>query len=330
MEIRDVPVAALSDTALLRREAVGDAAIVVTDLDTGARGEPVRALDASLTSVVVGLTDSVEPRAHALASLCDVVLARSDRLAFDAVTATVAECPVASRSLAVLLRGAEQRSLDDGLLAESAVYSALQGAREFAAWRASRPPRPRRAEREPVVVARNQGVLDITLDRPHARNALDTAMRDALIDAFGLAAVDESVTAVHLRGVGPSFCAGGDLDEFGSFADPATAHLVRLDHSVARAIATIADRVIAHLHGACVGSGIELPAFADTVLADPTTTIALPELSLGLIPGAGGTVSLTRRIGRHRTAWLALTGLSVDAETALEWGLVDRIEARSV
>src|SRR5439155_24814131 len=102
--------------------------------------------------------------------------------------------------------------------------------------------------------------------------------------------------------------AGGDLDEFGSFPDPATAHILRLRQSVGRRIEGVTDRVTAHLHGACVGSGIELPAFAGRVVAAESTRIALPELSLGLVPGAGGTVSLPRRIGRQRTARLALTG----------------------
>jgi enoyl-CoA hydratase/carnithine racemase len=74
-----------------------------------------------------------------------------------------------------------------------------------------------------------------------------------------------------------------------------------------------------------VGSGIELPAFAGRVRAAPDTQISLPELSLGLIPGAGGTVSLTRRAGRHRTTRLALTGEVLDATTALDWGLVDEV-----
>jgi enoyl-CoA hydratase/carnithine racemase len=78
------------------------------------------------------------------------------------------------------------------------------------------------------------------------------------------------------------------------------------------------------LHGACAGSGIELPAFAGSVAARPGTRIWLPELAMGLIPGAGGTVSLPRRIGRGRTAWMALSGRPVDVPTALEWGLVDR------
>ena len=83
--------------------------------------------------------------------------------------------------------------------------------------------------------------------------------------------------------------------------------------------------VTAHLHGACAGSGIELPAFAGRVIAAPSTTISLPELSLGLIPGAGGTVSLPGASGGIRTTRLALTGERLDAATALEWGLVDAI-----
>jgi enoyl-CoA hydratase/carnithine racemase len=176
-----------------------------------------------------------------------------------------------------------------------------------------------------VAVARVGDVLTITLDRPHVRNALSTAVRDGLVEAFGLAALDRSIVEVHLRGAGPDFCAGGDLDDFGTFPDPAHAHLLRLQQSVGRAVAAVAGRVTAHVHGACVGSGVELPAFAATVVADPTARFSLPEVTLGLVPGAGGTVSIPRRIGRHRTARLALTGEVVDAATARAWGLVDAV-----
>jgi enoyl-CoA hydratase/carnithine racemase len=225
----------------------------------------------------------------------------------------------------MLLRGAEERSIEDGLLAESAVYSSLQAGPEFAAWRASRPRRDRPPDGDAVALTRSGDVLQVVLSRPHVRNALNTTMRDQLVEAFDLAALDPSIHAIHLRGAGEAFCAGGDLDEFGTFPDPASAFVVRLRQSVGRRIAAVADRVTAHLHGACMGSGIELPAFAGTVLADPGAVIGLPEVSLGLIPGAGGTVSLPRRIGRHRTALLALTGAPIDAATALTWGLVDAI-----
>jgi enoyl-CoA hydratase/carnithine racemase len=74
-----------------------------------------------------------------------------------------------------------------------------------------------------------------------------------------------------------------------------------------------------------VGAGIELPAFAAHVVAHPGAFFQLPEIGMGLIPGAGGTVSLPRRIGRQRTAWLALTGRRLDAPTALAWNLIDEV-----
>jgi enoyl-CoA hydratase/carnithine racemase len=90
-------------------------------------------------------------------------------------------------------------------------------------------------------------------------------------------------------------------------------------------LSACAERVRARVHGACVGAGIELPAFAAHVSASADASFRLPEVSMGLVPGAGGTASLTRRIGRQRTAWMALSGEAVDAGTALAWGLVDEI-----
>jgi enoyl-CoA hydratase/carnithine racemase len=271
--------------------------------------------------VVVGLVDrDSEISDH---PTCDVVVTGDDDRA--AITEMVAVRPLAATALATLLRAAGHRSVDDGLLTESAVYSALQAGPEFAAWRATRPARDRGDRGARVRVERVDDQLHLTLARPDARNALDTAMRDELVDALALAAADRSITEVHLRGEGHVFCAGGDLDEFGSRPDPATAHVVRLLQSAGRAIDAVGDRVIVHLHGACRGSGVELPAFAGHVVATADTTFGLPEVGLGLIPGAGGTVSLPRRIGRHRTAWLGLSGLAIDASTALDWGLVDEV-----
>lgn len=311
---------------------VAEGRVLVVDLDDSRSPmttEAVPELHSGVSAVVVGVTDRPAPLAHPAAGACDVVLGRDDP-ALHEIVATVERNPTAAVAVAALLRGAERRTVDDGLLAESAVYSALQAGPELARWRAANPPRRRppevRPAEPPVRVDRCGGVLTITLDRPHVRNALDIAMRDALVDALALAAADPAIAEVHLRGAGPAFCAGGDLDEFGSFPDAASAHLVRLQQSIGRAIDAVAERVTAHLHGACVGSGIELPAFAGHVIAAPDTRISLPEVSLGLVPGAGGTVSLPRRIGRWRTARLALTGEWVDAPTALEWGLVDAIE----
>jgi enoyl-CoA hydratase/carnithine racemase len=175
-----------------------------------------------------------------------------------------------------------------------------------------------------VLLDRDEDTLTITLNRPERHNAYSTAMRDALIEGLELARLDPSITEVRLRGAGPSYCAGGDLAEFGT-ASPAAAHLVRLARSAGRLVHELRDRVTVDVHGACIGAGVEIPSFAGRVNARPDAFFQLPELAMGLIPGAGGTVSLTARIGRWRTAYLALTADRIPADTALAWGLVDAI-----
>ncbi len=243
------------------------------------------------------------------------------------VLAAIEAAPLASASLAVLLRASESRSVAEGLLAESAVYGVLQAGPEFRTWRVGNPVRDRRRETGDAVHCRRQGdTLHVRLSRPAVCNALDAQMRDALAGCLQVAATDPGLT-VRLSGDGPAFCSGGHLDEFGSRADPATAHILRLTRSVGWMLHQLAGRTQVFVHGACRGSGVELPAFCGSVAADPGATFGLPELSMGLIPGAGGTVSLPLRIGRHRTAWLAFTGQAIDAATALRWGLVDEIAA---
>ena len=277
----------------------------------------------SLPFVIVGATHGeVDP---AWLELCDVVLAEDDP-ALGRVEENLAARPIAGTTLALLLRAAPQRSIADGLVAESAAYSVLQSGPEFAAWRSANPPRSDRDDAPRVRTERAGDTLVITLVRPKRLNALDAQMRDELMDALTLAAADDGITNVEWRGEGKSFCAGGDLDECGTRPDPATAHLVRLQRSVGRTLAALTKPTVSYLHGPCMGSGIELAAFTDTVVGAPDTTLALPEIGLGLVPGAGGTVSLTRRIGRLRTASLAFSAEPIDVTTAKEWGLVDRIE----
>jgi hypothetical protein len=292
--------------------------LVVAHLDAPVVDAP--AVPAWWPAILIGVAEDADEDQHAT---FDVVVHGDDELA--AIEEVAGAHPIAATALVTLLRR-PAGTVTDGLLAESAVYSSLQAGPEFTAWRAAHPPRQRADDGERVRVDRDGGSLTITLVRPDVRNALDRRMRDELVEAFQLVEADPSIVDVHLRGEGPAFCAGGDLDEFGSRPDPATAHLVRVLQSAGRAIDVVADRVVAHVHGPCRGSGVELPAFAGQVLAAADTTFGLPEVSLGLIPGAGGTVSVPRRIGRHRTAWLALTGSAIDAPTALGWGLLDAIE----
>jgi enoyl-CoA hydratase/carnithine racemase len=242
------------------------------------------------------------------------------------LTRAIARSPNAALALVQLLRAGEVLDVWGGLFVESTVYSMLQAGPEFARWLASRPARSPDPTVEPAVaVARDGGHVHVTLNRPTRHNAFDTAMRDQLVAILRAVTADPSVTEVHIDGAGPSFCSGGDLDEFGTFSDPAAAHGARMTRSPAWWIAQCAARTSVALHGACIGAGIELAAFARAVTATEDAYFQLPEVALGLVPGAGGTVSLPRRIGRQRTAWLALSGRRIDATTALAWGLVDRV-----
>ena len=311
--------------------SVASGGALVVALDDAPATELDDALRAAIETLAYPLIGVIGEQptegAAPLADLVDVVLSgASAQGALPRLLESIAAHPLASSALALLLRGATRRSVGEGLVAESAVYSMLQAGPEFCAWLESRPEPRGREDDTCVLVNRTDETLRITLFRPEVRNAFNARMREEMLDALAVAAADPSIESVVLDGEGPSFCSGGDLDEFGTAPDPATAHVVRLARSVGAALHALAPRVTAQLHGACFGAGIELPAFAGRVVARADTIIALPEVGMGLIPGAGGTVSLPRRIGRQRTAFLALAGARVDARTALAWGLVDEIE----
>ncbi len=242
------------------------------------------------------------------------------RAEVDELAEAVRRQPLAALALVVLLRSTERIDTWSAVAMESATYTMLLGSDPFAEWLAHRgPARPKPAERPVVQVERRADVLAVTLDRADARNAFDSAMRDGLVDALALAAADSRLT-VEIRGNGPCFSAGGDLEEFGTVGDPATAHAVRLTRHPGLALAAVAARSTCFVHGPCVGAGVEFPAFAGSFVAGPDAEFRLPEVSMGLVPGAGGTVSIPRRIGRHRAGWLSLTGATLDSKTALGLG----------
>jgi 1,4-dihydroxy-2-naphthoyl-CoA synthase len=216
-----------------------------------------------------------------------------------------------------------------GVVTESLAYSTLQAGPEFTRWLTDRGAATMPDIADPVQARRDGDTLHIAFNRPRRHNAFSTDARAALLEALAVAQLDSSVDEVVLTGNGPSFCSGGDLDEFGTFADPASAHLARTRHSPALALDAVTARLgaacRAEVHGQVLGSGLEMAAFCGRITAAPDSVFGLPELSLGLIPGAGGTVSVTRRIGRWRTAYLVLSGLTLDARAALAWGLVDEL-----
>jgi hypothetical protein len=243
--------------------------------------------------------------------------------ALAAVRRTCEVAPMAACVMAQLLRLNEHLSVAEATLTESLAYSLLLAGPEFADWLAGRGPMTYRPASRPVEIGSDDDVVTITLNRPDVRNAYDSATRDALVDVLRALAALPSCPPIRLRGNGPTFSSGGDLSQFGTSADPVTAHGVRTSRLPGLLLRALG--ATAWVHGTCVGAGIELPAFCPLVVAAPGTTFRLPEVSMGLVPGAGGTASIPARIGRHRAAYMALSGSAVTAETALDWGLVDSI-----
>jgi hypothetical protein len=286
---------------------------------TNAAAVPDQLLAAATVTFVPGLLEGASDRR--------IVAGDVEAILNDAL-ATYAANPVASSVFVQTLRLTSQVLVADGILAESFAYSTLLRGAEFASWLTERGlARPGVAPPDPVLIERSDTVLDITLNNPGRRNSYSAVLRDALDAALRLALVDEEITLVRLRGNGPGFCSGGDLAEFGLISDSAIAHAIRSTRSIGRLLRQLGDRVEVYLHGPCIGAGIEFPVFAGRVLAAPDLTVRLPEVTMGLIPGAGGMASLPSRIGRWRTAYLGLTGHSISAPTALAWGLIDGIAA---
>jgi enoyl-CoA hydratase/carnithine racemase len=246
------------------------------------------------------------------------------------LTARVQQWPIAAATCDDVLRSVDPADAAlPGVVTESLAYSTLQAGPEFARWLAARGPATMPGSADPVQVHRDGDTLHIAFNRPQRHNAFSTDTRAALLEALAVAQLDWSVDQLVLTGNGPSFCSGGDLDEFGTFTDPASAHLARTRYSPALALDVITARLgpacRAEVHGQVLGSGLEMAAFCGRIEAAADTVFGLPELSLGLIPGAGGTVSVTRRIGRWRTAYLVLSGQTIGPSIALAWGLVDAV-----
>ncbi|MYV48784.1 enoyl-CoA hydratase-related protein [Streptomyces sp. SID2888] len=181
---------------------------------------------------------------------------------------------------------------------------------------------------EHVVVRRHEYVAELVLDRPKAMNAVSTAMARSVAEACVHLAGDRDVrvavlTSTHER----AFCVGADLKERNSFTD---ADLMR-QRPVARAAYTgvleLPMPTIAAVHGFALGGGFELALSCDLIVADRTAVLGLPEVSVGVIPGGGGTQLLPRRVGAARAAELIFTARRLEAAEARELGLIDDLVA---
>jgi len=173
-----------------------------------------------------------------------------------------------------------------------------------------------------VEFQRDGGVARIFLNRPHKVNALDSAMLDALVAVLGR--VDDTIQVVVLGGHGKAFCGGADVGELRAL-DPQTARqFIGRVHRACDAVRRLPVPVVARLHGAVMGAGLELAAACDLRVAASGTRFAMPEVRLG-IPSVVEAALLPRLMGSGRAAWLVLTGEPIDAERAREWGLVETV-----
>jgi enoyl-CoA hydratase len=297
--------------------AVREQPLVIVDLDACPHDASIETLPAI---PVIGIGD----RRHPLGGALDAVIEAP--VTAESLIEQIEARPRAAAVIVQLLRLAEQLPLESALTLESLAYGLLQGSQEYAEWLAARSSAEATPTEGRVIVERRDSELLIVLDRPEARNAIDRHMRDELFEAFTVAALDPEVRSVKLRANGSDFSAGGDLAEFGTTRDPAIAHEIRCRTLPARAIIRRADIIDVHVQGACIGAGLEMTAFAPRITVAADAWFQLPELAMGLLPGAGGCVSVPRRIGRQRTALMMLSGQRIDAATAVRWGLVDAIE----
>ncbi len=167
----------------------------------------------------------------------------------------------------------------------------------------------------------------LTLDRPKALNALDRAALEALLDCCERLAADPSVRAVVLTGEGRAFAAGADIAEMRGLDAQQAEAFSRLGHAAMDALESLAMPTIAAVNGYALGGGCELACACDWIYASEASRFGQPEVSLGLIPGFGGTGRLVRRVGSAWAKELVLGGEPIDAETALRIGLVNRLFA---
>lgn len=175
-----------------------------------------------------------------------------------------------------------------------------------------------------------QYVMLVTLNRPEIHNAIShQKMIDEIVDICARANDDREIRALIITGAGKSFCAGGNIKDMRDRTDMfsgteqtiAEAYKTGIQR-IPRALAEVQIPVIAAVNGAAIGAGFDLSMMCDIRLGSDNARFAESFVKLGLIPGDGGAWFLPRKIGSARAAQMALSGMSIDAQTALDWGII--------
>jgi enoyl-CoA hydratase/carnithine racemase len=179
----------------------------------------------------------------------------------------------------------------------------------------------------PLLVEDAAGLRTLVLNRPERRNALSHALLDDLLAALAETAADTSVHAVILRGEGPGFCAGHDLSEMAGCSLPSARGLFETCSEMMMAIHRLPQPVIAQVHGIATAAGCQLVAACDLAIASEDARFATSGVRYGLFCSTP-MVEVSRAVGRKRALEMLLTGDMIDAQTAAEWGLVNRVVPR--
>lgn len=185
--------------------------------------------------------------------------------------------------------------------------------------------------REPhtILYEKRGAVAHLELNRPRVINAYNTRMRDELFEALEAVRDDPDVRAAVLRGAGErGFCAGADLTEFGTAPSQTAARRVRWKRDVWGLFLSLRKPLVAALHGHVIGAGVEMACLCDVRIASEDAVFRMPEVSLGLIPAAGGTQTLARILRPPRALDMVLTGRPMGAQEALRAGLVHAVVPR--
>ena len=182
---------------------------------------------------------------------------------------------------------------------------------------------------ETIVYEKKDAIAYITLNRPQRLNAYNLKMRDEFWEVLSAVKDDPDVMVGILKGEGErAFCVGADLTDFGTAPSRVIARQVRWERDVWGLFLSIPKPMIAALHGFVLGSGVEMSCCCDIRIASEDAVFGLPEVSLGMIPAAGGSQTLPRVVGRGKALEILLTSDRIDANEAYRIGLVNKVVMR--
>lgn len=181
-----------------------------------------------------------------------------------------------------------------------------------------------------IIYEADEGIARIMLNRPNVLNVYNIGMRDDLCQVLGAIKEDSEIRVVILSGKGErAFCAGADLSDFLTAPSPVIARQVRWERDIWGQFLSLPQPLIGALYGYVLGSGMEMALCCDLRIAAEDARFGLPEVTLGIIPAAGGTQTLPRTIGRARALEMLLTNRWLNAQEALAAGLVNQVVPRS-